>query len=113
MGIDVPPNSRHFYASIRSVDFRAPFQSINIDGSRQGLAEGFTRRGFDIDFAGQGVGTRLMTKLVAYARGRGVGSMIGVILSENKAMLSICRNLGFTIVEEPDEHDVKVARLEL
>lgn len=65
------------------------------------------------DFAGQGVGTRLMTKLVAYARGRGVGSMIGVILSENKAMLSICRNLGFTIVEEPDEHDVKVARLEL
>lgn len=65
------------------------------------------------DFAGQGVGTRLMTKLVAYARGRGVGSMIGIILSENKAMLSICRKLGFTIVEEPDEHDVKVARLEL
>ncbi|MDA0703915.1 MAG: bifunctional acetate--CoA ligase family protein/GNAT family N-acetyltransferase [Proteobacteria bacterium] len=65
------------------------------------------------DFAGQGVGTRLMTKLVAYARGRGVGSMIGIILSENKAMLSICRKLGFTIVEEPEEHDVKVARLDL
>ncbi len=54
-----------------------------------------------------------MTKLVAYARGRGVGSMIGIILSENKAMLSIPRNLGFAIVEEPEEHDVKVARLEL
>jgi acetyltransferase len=65
------------------------------------------------DFAGRGIGTRLMTKLVAYARARGVGSMIGVILSDNQAMLSICRKLGFAIAEESEERSVKVARLDL
>lgn len=56
--------------------------------------------------AGQGVGTRLMRHLIDYARKRGIGEIYGEVLAENRAMLAVCRKLGFGIRRHPDEPGV-------
>lgn len=47
------------------------------------------------EYAGRGMGTRLMRILLDYARERGIGEVYGEILAENRAMLRICDKLGF------------------
>ncbi|MGA9855623.1 MAG: bifunctional acetate--CoA ligase family protein/GNAT family N-acetyltransferase [Gammaproteobacteria bacterium] len=47
------------------------------------------------DYAGHGVGTRLMQALIEYARAHGIGELNGMVLRENTAMLDLCRRLGF------------------
>lgn len=47
------------------------------------------------EYAGQGMGTRLMRILLDYARERRIGEVYGEILAENRAMLHICEKLGF------------------
>ena len=49
------------------------------------------------DVAGQGLGTLLMQKIIAYAKARGLGEIFGDVLAENDTMLDLCRRLGFTI----------------
>nr|WP_298690053.1 bifunctional acetate--CoA ligase family protein/GNAT family N-acetyltransferase [uncultured Dongia sp.] len=52
------------------------------------------------DLAGQGLGSRLMERIIAYARTVGLTSISGSVLAHNGVMLAICRKLGFT--EERD-----------
>ena len=49
------------------------------------------------DMAGQGLGTLLMQKIIAYARSRGLGEIFGDVLAENETMLDLCRRLGFAV----------------
>jgi acetyltransferase len=49
------------------------------------------------DMAGQGLGTLLMQKIVAYGRGRGIREIFGDVLAENETMLDLCRRLGFAV----------------
>jgi acetyltransferase len=49
------------------------------------------------DMTGQGLGTLLIQKIIAYARNRGLGEIFGDVLAENEAMLDLCRRLGFDI----------------
>ncbi len=49
------------------------------------------------DMAGQGLGTLLMQKIIAYAKGRGLGEIFGDVLAENETMLDLCRRLGFAV----------------
>ena len=65
------------------------------------------------ELAGQGIGTRLMEKIIAYARGRGIRRIIGIILSENAAMIDICRRLGFRTELESERPDAVRVTLEL
>jgi len=46
------------------------------------------------DLKGRGVGHRLMNRLIAYAKARGIEELFGDILAENSAMLALCRDLG-------------------
>jgi acetyltransferase len=46
------------------------------------------------DFHGQGLGHLLMERLLAYARGKGLTSVFGEVLAENRRMLEIARELG-------------------
>jgi acetyltransferase len=46
------------------------------------------------DLKRQGIARRLMERLGAYARERGIGLLFGQILADNHAMLSLCRSLG-------------------
>lgn len=57
------------------------------------------------DFAGKGLGSRLMESIMAVARDKGLVEIIGMVLASNTAMLRLMRNLGFEIkrfAEDPD-----------
>ncbi|HYW76386.1 MAG TPA: bifunctional acetate--CoA ligase family protein/GNAT family N-acetyltransferase [Gammaproteobacteria bacterium] len=47
------------------------------------------------EYAGKGIGTRLMRILLDYARERGIGEVYGEILAQNRGMQRICDKLGF------------------
>jgi acetyltransferase len=53
------------------------------------------------DWKGRGLGYLLMTRLIAVAREWGVGELVGEVLPENRRMLQMCRELGFTIAADP------------
>ncbi len=55
------------------------------------------------DLKGRGLGYALMTRLIEIARSRGIGELFGDVLSENDAMLSMCRDLGFDIGSHPTD----------
>lgn len=48
------------------------------------------------DLHGHGLGYSLMQKLIDYGRQRGVGEIFGHVLRENRNMLNMCDDLGFT-----------------
>lgn len=52
---------------------------------------------------GQGLGRMLMERIIAYARERGLQTVIGEILRENDVMLRLCRKLGFRLEALPDD----------
>jgi len=62
---------------------------------------------------GLGIGGRLMKKLLAVARSRGLRQMHGEVLSTNVGMLEFCRRLGFTLGRNPDDATVTRATLSL
>lgn len=55
------------------------------------------------DMKGRGIGFGLMTRLIDYARHRGVRRMVGHVLAENRRMLQLCAELGFTLRPLADE----------
>jgi len=57
------------------------------------------------DFAGKGLGSRLMESIMEVARDRGLSEIQGLVLAHNDGMLRLMRSLGFTVkafVEDPD-----------
>jgi acetyltransferase len=52
---------------------------------------------------GRGLGYKLVDLLIGVAQEKGMQSIQGVVLTENKVMLEICERLGFTITPMPDE----------
>lgn len=61
------------------------------------------------DHKGQGLGYALMTKIIAYLRGKGTGEVFGFVLHENSGMLSVVDDLGFERRPGPDPAVVEVA----
>jgi len=59
---------------------------------------------------GKGVGARLLEKSLRIAKERGVETVWGVVLRENRGMLSLARNLGFSISwsKEPGEMELNI-----
>jgi acetyltransferase len=49
------------------------------------------------DLKGQGIGRALMLCVIAYGKQVGVGEIFGDVLEENAMMISLCRELGFTM----------------
>ncbi len=63
------------------------------------------------DWKGRGLGHRLMTRLIAVAKARGIAEMVGDVLHENEAMLTLAKRLGFTLKRHPDDPElVRVAK---
>jgi acetyltransferase len=52
---------------------------------------------------GRGIGLRLLQKLVAVARARGVKTLYGDTLATNRGMLGLAKALGFALTRHPDE----------
>jgi acetyltransferase len=56
----------------------------------------------------QGIGTRLMTALIEAARDQDLRLMEGTVLAENKAMLQLMKDLGFTSRHSEEERDIVI-----
>jgi acetyltransferase len=65
------------------------------------------------DLKGRGLGFLLMQMIIEYARAEGLGTIEGQVLSENTAMLAMCKELGFEIAFDPDNPDTCVVKLAL
>ena len=63
--------------------------------------------------SGQGLGSHLMQRIIAYARNRGVGEVYGEVLTDNHRMLALCREFGFRAEHEHDEPGVMRVTLKL
>jgi acetyltransferase len=61
----------------------------------------------------KGLGRRMMEQLIAVARARGLRSMLGHVLAENRGMLHLCQGLGFVIADSAEGPMVKRATLHL
>ncbi len=59
--------------------------------------------GLRSDWQGRGLGMLLMQRIIAVAQGRGIAELTGDVLHENKAMLQLCRSLGFAFDAHPDD----------
>ncbi|HEY0973596.1 MAG TPA: GNAT family N-acetyltransferase [Solimonas sp.] len=55
------------------------------------------------DYAGTGLGLRLMRALLDYARARRARRVYGDVLLENRAMLGLAQRMGFTQERHPDD----------
>jgi len=63
------------------------------------------------DLKRRGLGYLLMQTIIEYGRAEGLAIIEGQVLSENTAMLAMCKELGFEIV--PDPQDPATCRVQL
>jgi acetyltransferase len=61
----------------------------------------------------KGLGRRMLETIIAVARLRGLGVMIGHVLATNESMLGLCVRLGFRISDHPEDSTVRRATLDL
>jgi len=54
-----------------------------------------------------------MQMIIDYARAEGIRTIEGQVLRENTAMLAMCRELGFQIVDDPQDAEICIARLKI
>jgi acetyltransferase len=62
------------------------------------------------DWKGHGLGYLLMTRLIAVAQEWRIGELAGHVLRENRPMLAMCRELGFSIATDPKDATVMEVR---
>ena len=65
------------------------------------------------DLKGRGLGWQLMQLIITYARGIGLHSIEGQVLRENRTMLDMCQQLGFTIRSDPEDGTIQIVSLDL
>ena len=63
------------------------------------------------DLKGRGLGYLLMQLIIEYARAEGLKTIEGQVLSENTAMLAMCKELGFDIALDPRDPDTYMVKL--
>ncbi|MEH3145351.1 MAG: bifunctional acetate--CoA ligase family protein/GNAT family N-acetyltransferase [Methylobacterium frigidaeris] len=113
-----------FLARLTQLDYARAiaFVAIEPDGTMMGAvrlhADANHRSGeFAImirsDLKGLGLGRALMELMIDWARVEGITRIEGQVLRENRAMLTLCRALGFAIRSDPDDPDLVRAELDL
>ncbi|MGB3416021.1 MAG: bifunctional acetate--CoA ligase family protein/GNAT family N-acetyltransferase [Mesorhizobium sp.] len=65
------------------------------------------------DLQGLGLGWALLQQIVDYAKAEGIGRIEGMVLSENEAMLRMCREFGFAITHQTDQPSLALVALDL
>ncbi|MEO5337563.1 MAG: bifunctional acetate--CoA ligase family protein/GNAT family N-acetyltransferase [Magnetospirillum sp. WYHS-4] len=65
------------------------------------------------EMTGLGLGVFLMRRIIEYAKSRGIGEIHGDVLRENGTMLKLCRALGFTQSNNPDDTSIVKVVLKL
>ena len=62
--------------------------------------------------SGNGIGSRLMLRLLEEARRRGLAALVGNVRADNARMLELCRDLGATILPVAGDLGVLCVRFE-
>ena len=65
------------------------------------------------DLKGEGMGYALMSKLIAYGRAKGTQHLFGTILADNERMITLARDLGFSLKTDPKDPQAVVASIDL
>jgi acetyltransferase len=65
------------------------------------------------DARGTGLAFALMRLMIDWARSEGIGRVEGSVLAENRAMLAVCRRLGFAQERDPEDLGVVKVKLDL
>ena len=112
-----------FIARLTQIDYARAMAFIAIEEA-SGMMLGVVRLHADVnydsgeyailvrsDLKGRGLGYLLMQMIIEYARAEGLKTIEGQVLSENTAMLAICRELGFAIAADPHDPDTCVVKL--
>src|SRR5690606_653371 len=63
------------------------------------------------DLKGAGIGWKLMEAMIEVARWLGLNVIEGQVLRENSTMLSMCRQLGFNVVPDPEDATLMLVTL--
>ncbi len=107
--------SHTFVARITQIDYARAMAFVACDpdtgtilGSVRLIADpDYTKAEYAIlvrsDLKSQGIGWAMMQQLIAYAKAEGLQEVRGDVLQENAAMLSMCRDLGFRVRNDPEE----------
>ncbi|MFK5951157.1 MAG: GNAT family N-acetyltransferase [Methylococcales bacterium] len=57
---------------------------------------------------GKGLGYKLMVTLMDIAKSKGLKMLVGEVLKNNGSMLKLMTRLGFTIKNNPEDHNLKI-----
>lgn len=60
------------------------------------------------DHAGRGLGSRLMLSIIEVARSKGLAEIMGLVLSNNAAMLRLMASLGFKVARYTEDPDFRI-----
>jgi len=115
--------SREFIARLTQIDYARAIALLAIDpasGEMLGAVRLHADANFDTgeyailvrsDLKGRGLGWTLMQIIIEYAHWLGLKTIEGQVLRENTTMLAMCRDLGFSIKEDPEDRDVCLVTL--
>ncbi len=117
--------SHDFLARLTQIDYAREMAFIAVDPdsaellgvSRLVSDPDYTRAEYGVivrsDLQGLGLGWALMEHLLTYARSEGLALIEGEVLSENAEMLAMCREMGFTVLPDPEDPGCFKTRLTL
>lgn len=110
--------SHEFIARLTQLDYARSIALVAIDpgngemlGAVRLLADADYDRGeygilIRSDLKGAGLGWQLMRIMIDYAHWQGLRQVEGQVLRENRTMLAMCRQLGFTLKPDPDDASI-------
>lgn len=115
--------SHEFIARLTQLDYARSIALVAID-PRNGDMLGAVRLHADADYhrgeygilirsdlKGHGIGWRLMTIMIEYAKWLGLDLVEGQVLRENSTMIAMCQSLGFNTRLDPDDSTVMMVTL--
>jgi acetyltransferase len=65
------------------------------------------------DLQGRGIGWQLLQQIVAFAKDERIARIAGLVLEENTAMLTLCREFGFAATHDVDEPGLMLVNLDV
>ena len=116
--------SHTFIARLTQIDYSRAMALVAID--QDGEMLGAVRLHVDANFEkgeyailvrsdlkGRGLGWQLMQLIIAYGRHIGLHAIEGQVLRENRTMLAMCVQLGFSLRADPEDAMVQIVSLDL
>jgi len=121
----VKTSSHSFVARFTQIDYARAMAFIAIDeatGHMLGVARLHANATYESgeyailvrsDLKGRGLGWLLMQTIIEYARAEGLRGIEGQVLAENLTMLTMCKELGFSVIQDREDFTLCTVKLAL